>query len=502
MMLRHLAAAVGVCILTFGCGASDAPEGSSHAVGLKALNSPLITIRITFRTGSIDDPVGKHGLNAVTALMIGQGGTQSMTYEEITKALYPWSASIVAQADKEATTIIGEVHRDHLEPFYEILRDVILLPRFDESDFDRNREFLTNAVVSTLRGSDDEELGKQALNVLLYEGHPYGTPWMGTERGLEAITLDDVRAFHGARYTRDNYLVGVAGGYPDGFVARVEGDLTRGLPAADGLQTLLPPPRELEGIEMLLVKKQAIATAVSIGFSIDVTRADDDFYALLVANSYFGEHRTFNGRLMKKMRGDRGLNYGDYSYIENFIQDRGSRFPLPNTPRRQQFFSIWIRPVPHHNAHFALRQAMRELRVLVEEGLSATDFEASREFLLNYSKLYVQTASRRLGYVMDSRFYGSDYFIDEIQQRLPLLTVDDVNVAIRRHLQYDNVGVAIVTTDAAGFRKRLLANEPSPPTYYAPVTEAILTEDEAIVDFNLTINPDRARIVPVEEIFR
>jgi len=502
MMLRHLAVAAGVCILTFGCEASDVPQGSSRAVDLKALNSPLITIRITFRTGSIDDPVGKHGLNAVTALMIGQGGTKSMSYEEITKALYPWSASIVVQSDKEATTIIGEVHRDHLEPFYEILREVILMPRFDESDFDRNREFLTNAVVSTLRGSDDEELGKQALNVLLYEGHPYGTPWMGTEQGLKAITLDDVRAFHSASYTRDNYLVGVAGGYPDGFVARVERDLTRGLPAAVGLKTPLPPPRELEGIEMLLVKKQAIATAVSIGFSIDVTRADDDFYALLVANSYFGEHRTFNGRLMQKMRGDRGLNYGDYSYIENFIQDGGSRFPLPNTPRRQQFFSIWIRPVPHHNAHFALRQAMRELRVLVEGGLSATDFEASREFLLNYSKLYVQTASRRLGYVMDSRFYGSNYFIDEIQQRLPLLTVDDVNVAIRRHLQYDNLGVAIVTTDAEGFRKRLLANEPSPPTYYAPVTEAILAEDEAIVDFNLTINPDRARIVPVEEIFR
>ena len=130
------------------------------------------------------------------------------------------------------------------------------------------------------------------------------------------------------------------------------------------------------------------------------------------------------------------------------------------------------------------------------------DFEATREFLLNYSKLYVQTTNSRLGYRMDSRFYGTGFYIDEIQQRLPTLTVDDVNAAVRRHLQYDDLAVAVVTTDAEAFRDRLLANEPSPPTYAAAVTEEILVEDEEIVTYPLAINPDRVRIVPVEEMFR
>jgi zinc protease len=223
---------------------------------------------------------------------------------------------------------------------------------------------------------------------------------------------------------------------------------------------------------------------------------------LLVAQSYFGEHRTFNGLLMNKMRGDRGLNYGDYAYIESFIQDGGSRLPRPNIPRRQQFFSIWIRPVPHHNAQFALRQALLELETLVNGGLTPEDFEATREFLLNYSKLYVQTASRRLGYEMDSRFYGTGFYVDEIQQRLAGLTVEDVNAAVRRHLQHSNLAVAIVTTDAEGFRERLLSNQPSPPTYNATVSEEILAEDEAIVGYEIAINPERIRVVPVEEMFR
>ena len=324
---------------------------------------------------------------------------------------------------------------------------------------------------------------------------------MGTERGLSAITLDDVRAFHAARYTRDNLVVGVSGGYPDGFLDRIEIDLAVGLPMSETPRGALPAPRALDGRELLIVEKDAIATAVSIGFPLDVTRADSDFYPLMVANSYFGEHRTFNGRLMNQMRGLRGLNYGDYSYIENFIQDGGSTFPAPNTPRRQQFFSIWIRPVPHHNAAFALRQAVRELALLVEHGLSESDFEATREYLMNYSTLYVQTGSRRLGYALDSTFYGTGFFVDEIRDRLSAMAVEEVNAAITRHLQADNLAIAVVTREAEVFRDALLSDEPSSVTYNTEVGADILAEDEAIKSYPLAINLDRVRIVPVDQMF-
>ena len=486
-----------------GCSANP-PDKTvlDDIIALSTPNSPLVTLRIAFNVGSIDEPDGQDGLNALTALTIGRGGTVSMSYEEITEALYPWSASINVQFDKEMTVIIGEVHRDHLDPFLTIMRDLIVAPRFDSSDFARNRDFLTNNVVNTLRGNDDEELGKEALNTLIYDGHPYGTPVIGTERGLAAVSLDDVRSFHAMYYTSMRAVVGVAGGYPEGFKDRLYGEIFgRNGWVSTTVRKPLPEPRILDGIEVLVVEKDAIATAISIGFPIAVTRSDDDFYALMVANSYFGEHRTFTGLLMNKMRGQRGLNYGDYSYIENFIQDGGSRLPVPNIPRQQQFFSIWIRPVPHHNAHFALRQAIRELQKLVDEGLTAETFEATREFLLNYSKLHVQTTSRRLGYHMDSSVYGSGYLIDEIQRRLPELTVDDVNAAIRRHLQYDDLAIAIVTSEALAFSGRLLANELSPPTYNTEMPDDIQREDAIIMSFELAIDPDRIRVVPVEEMF-
>jgi len=468
---------------------------------LPSPSSPLVAFRIQFRCGAINDPPGKEGVNALTAMTIAQGGTKELTYQEVTERLYPMAATIDAQPDKEVTTFIGKAHRDHLKAFYDLFAGVLLRPRFDEADFKRTRDILVAAIETNLRGNDDEALGKAALQWLMYEGHPYRHLDIGTVQGLKSITLDDVKAAYRRCSTQGSAVLGAAGGYPDGMITSLKQDFAA-LPQAGPPEVKPPSPRTLSGMEVLFVEKPAATTAISIGFPIGVTRSDKDFYALMVANSYLGEHRTFNGRLMNKMRGDRGLNYGDYSYIENFIQDGGSTFPVPNIPRRQQFFSIWIRPVADQNAPFALRQAIRELKLLVEGGLSAQDFEASRKFVLNYSRLWTQDLSRRLGYQMDSEFYGTKFFIDRIQDELTGLKLEDVNAAVKRHLQASNLAVAMVTANAAAMKETLLSGRPTPITYQTPTTsEALLKEDKEIESFPLPINRERVRIVKPQELF-
>lgn len=478
-----------------------AAGGAVRTSLLQSPTSPLVAFGAQFRCGSIDDPAGKEGLNALTAMTIGQGGTRELTFRELTDRLYPMAATIQAQFDREVTTFTGDVHRDHLKAYYDLLTGILLRPRFDESDFKRSRDDLVAAIETNLRGNDDEGLGKAALAHLMYEGHPYRRLDIGTVQGLKSITLEDVRAHYRKCYTQGNAVLGVAGGYPEGMIESLKKDFAA-LPPGAPPRPALPKPRPLQGMEVLFVEKAAPATAISIGFPIGVTRADKDFYALMVANSYLGEHRTFNGRLMNKMRGERGLNYGDYSYIENFIQDGGSTFPLPNVPRRQQFFSIWIRPVAHANALFALRQAVRELKMLADKGMSAPDFEATRKYVLNHSRLWTQDQSRRLGYRMDSEFYGIGDFIDRIQQELPRLKVQDVNDAVKRHLQERNLAVAVVTPDAAAMKEALLSGKPTPISYQTPTTsEALLAEDREIEAFPLPVNRERVVMVKAQELF-
>jgi zinc protease len=212
------------------------------------------------------------------------------------------------------------VHRDHLDAYYDILRRVVLEPRFDAADFDRLREDQVNAITAGLRASDDEGLAKETLNTLIHEDGAYGRPVEGTVRALGAVTREDVLRHRRERFTRERASAAIAGDVPGGFVRRVESDLAS-LPAGASDPPRVPASRTPEGIELTVVTKPCRAWAISIGHPIAVTRADDDFYPLFLANSYFGEHRTFNGVLMNKMRSERGLNYGDYSYVETFAQD-------------------------------------------------------------------------------------------------------------------------------------------------------------------------------------
>ncbi len=472
------------------------------SVVLPSQKSPFVSIRLLFTTGSADDPAGREGLAALTGALLAEGGTRALSYEQLLAELYPMAAGIGVHVDRDVTVVHGTVHRDHLDRYYELFRQVVLEPRCDTKEFERLKDDQRNALVSGLRAIDDEEFGMESLASLLHPGHPYGRPVEGTVRGIEALRPEDVAAFHATRFTRDALILGLAGCVSSGFVERVAGDLLK-LKERGPARVEVPVPARPSGFDALVVTKPARAWAISLGHPLAVTRADPDFFPLFLANSYFGEHRTFNGLLMTKMRTDRGLNYGDYSYVENFVQDGVSTFALANVPRRRQAFTIWIRPVAGEHAHFAIRLAVRELRRLVREGLTAEAFEETRAFLLNYSKLWTQTPSRRLGFAMDGAFYGGKSLVDELADRLPGMTVDDVNRAIRRHLQPEKLSLAVIADPAGAeaFVDALASNSPSPITYATETKPEVLSEDRAIAIEAIPIERSRCRIVPAAVMF-
>ena len=499
-----LALSLGWLLLTAGSTALFAEPGQTRVADKSAIlilfpSSPLVSFRFAFRVGSQDDPSGKEGLAALTTAMIAEGGTASLLYEQLLEKFYPMAATLDGACHKEATAFQGTVHRDNLKAYIPLVTELLTAPRFAPDDFERLRNEALDYVTKTLRGNNDEELGKWTMQCDIYKGHPYGHPDRGTVQGLKAITLDDVKAFHKRYYTREALTLGMAGGFEPAAASQVESSLASLPRQAQGLPPL-DPPAARPGLEVTIVAKPAEATAISIGFPIDVTRRDEEFYALAVANSYLGEHRTFNGKLMQDLRGKRGLNYGNYSYIEDFIQEGMSTFQVPNNPRRQQYFSIWVRPVPRDKAAFALRAALWELDRLATEGMSPADFEATRSFLLNYSKLWVQTLSRRLGYAIDGQFYGRNDLVTELAERLRRLTVEQVNAAVRKHLKPPGMKIAIVARNADELRDILTSGKPSPITYDTQGTpENILAEDKQIAAFplkNVTV-----KIVPVERMF-
>ena len=158
------------------------------------------------------------------------------------------------------------------------------------------------------------------------------------------------------------------------------------------------------------------------------------------------------------------------------------------------------------HAHFALRMAIRELDKLIKNGMSEQNFEATRTFLRSYTRLYAQTPASRLGYLMDSRFYGRKDYLAELDDLLAKLSLADVNKAIKKYWRPDNMFVTIVTdvSEAKPLADSLLHNTPSPMSYSnqvaAGLSDAIKYEDKQVADYQLNVKS--VRIVPSEDTFQ
>ncbi|MEK6336058.1 MAG: pitrilysin family protein [Acidobacteriota bacterium] len=464
--------------------------------------SPLVSFRILFMTGSASDPKGKEGLASLVAAMLAEGGSRTKPYAEITDAMYPMATSFGSQVDKEMTVFAGTTHVDNLEKYYALIREMLLDPGFREDDFARLKEEAINYLKNSLRGGNDEELGKEALYSMIYpSSHPYGHQNVGAVDALEKMTVKDVRDFYQSNYTRANLVIGLAGGYPETFSARVQADFAKLKPGTPS-STKVQAPAQTTGTKIQIIQRETRSTAVSLGFPIKVTRADKDWPALAVVASYFGQHRSSNSYLYQRLREARGLNYGDYSYVEYFPRGMYQFQPDANLGRQNQIFQIWIRPVEPANGHFVLRAALYEYDRLVRDGISKEAFESTREFLSKYVNVLTATQDAQLGYALDSRYYHIKDFPTYMREQLARLTLEDVNRVIRQYLKSNSMRIAIVTKDAAGLRDAILSNKPSPITYNAPKPKEITDEDKAIETYKIVVKPEDVTIISVDSVFQ
>ena len=259
-------------------------------------------------------------------------------------------------------------------------------------------------------------------------------------------------------------------------------------------------PAPIERNRVTLIEKDTRSVAWSLGFPLAVKRGDPDFAALLLAQSWLGQHRL-GGHLFERMRELRGLNYGDYAYIEYFPRGMFKFEPDPGLARRQQIFQVWIRPVEPPNAVFALRLAMFELDRFVKTGLTQADFERTRSFLSKYVNVLTKTKSAELGYAIDSAYYGIPNYNEYVKNSLGKLTLADVNRAIRIHLRADRLQIVGVAKDTGKLLPELTGDGPTPIHYNSPKPQDVMDEDKTVEKWPLGLTAPDVKVVPVNSVF-
>ncbi|MBZ5598643.1 MAG: insulinase family protein [Acidobacteriia bacterium] len=420
-------------------------------------SSSLYQIQIMVRTGSADDPPGKEGTANLVARALIDGGfgdpRNPVTKETLAEITRPWGDAATPQVlvDKQATTFSVTVPRDAYPEFIaRVLKPMFTQPLWLQAELDRLRREALAGIQSGLRFEDEESLGLAALDNWVIPGLGLDHLTPGTVKGLGAITRDDLASFYKRYYQRGNMFVSTSINDQDHLAA-----LTQALPEGEGVarpMSLVRVTPEPGRHVLIITQPNAIATGLHLGFPIPLARASDDYWPLFVGNAYLGLHRDEFGRLYGEIREERGYNYGDYSYIEYLYGRPFFLFPPPTTPRTQEYFSMWIRPVGHSYTHFIMKAMTAELDRFVKDGLTPGQVAEAKIKARTLYLNYAESLSRQLGYRLDDMFYGmkDNGYLQQMLARIDAVTPEQVNAAIRKYLQVENLKYVIVTNESLG----------------------------------------------------
>jgi len=265
---------------------------------------PIVSIDLNFDGGSISDPAGKEGLASVCMSMLSEG-TEALDKVAFAESLADVAASVDGYAGGDTQGVSMSSLTKHLGTVFPLFVDALRKPGFRDTDFDRMIKRRLESLRQS-KGSAPALMGRVGGPVLYGAKHPFGR--ITTEESLQAIKLDDCKAYH-ARWLK-----------PGGARLFVVGDLTetevRGYFADDGLAKWkgkvpklpkLPKPNGVDGrifFVNLPGAKQSEITAMHFG----PKRTAKDYFETWIMSSVFGG--GFSSRLNMNLREDKGYSYG------------------------------------------------------------------------------------------------------------------------------------------------------------------------------------------------
>ncbi|OOG23074.1 peptidase M16 [Thioalkalivibrio denitrificans] len=303
-------------VLFSSAGIAQANPGIEHwetENGLKvyfmeAPALPMLDMRVVFRAGSARDGDAA-GLARLTngLLNAGAGDWDADTIAERFESVgAQYGAS--ALRDMAFVSLRSVIEEDWLDTALDTFITVLGEPRFPERDLERARRQTLVALES--QAQNPGSVAQRTFFEAVFGDHPYGSPPLGTEESVQAITRDQVRDFHREFYVARNGVLVLVGGVDrataEAIAERVAAALPEGRPAAE-----LPEVAPIEEGRTIRVAFPSEQAHVLIG-QPGMRRGDPDYYALFVGNHMLGGS-GFTSRLFDEVRSRRGLAYSVYS---------------------------------------------------------------------------------------------------------------------------------------------------------------------------------------------
>ena len=389
---------------------------------------PIITMQFSFEGGSSTDPIGKEG-RAVLLSALFDEGAGDLSSEEFQEALANNSIGFGFNSNRDRFIGTLRTLSDTRDTAFALLALALSEPRFDDEPVERLRAQLVSA--ARQRAFQPAHIATRLAGDAIFGDHPYGRPSEGTVASLEALTADDARGAYEAIIRRTGLKIAVVGDITAEDLAPLLDDVFATLPETDiPVGTEYIRPRLGDVITHDVETPQTVIRLVNQG----IRRDDPDYIPAIVMNYILGGG-SFSSRYFQEIREKRGLTYGASS----------SHVTLDST-------SLLISGLltRTETADEALAVLQDEIRRMAENGPTAAELQAAKDFLIGSYALRFDTSGSIAGQLLGVQV--QDLGIDYFQRRNSLIeavTLEDVSRAAERTLGFGDPTVVLVGTNAS-----------------------------------------------------
>lgn len=382
---------------------------------------PVVSVVLLVPGGSAVDPADRHGLVSITAGLLDEG-SRGQSALDIADRIARIGGDLDIEAGMDAV-VVGVTTLDRFcDTGLALVREVVVEPNLANDDFNRIR----NLRLERLKQMKDHAgaLAERAFARLLYGTHPYGHLSLGAETALSAMTVDEIRALHGALFTPQGATLIIVGDRPEDelldLAAReFEPWRAAASPMALDRAAALAPPHAVPEVPLGVVSRPGAAQSeLRIGH-VSASRSTPDYHALLILNTILGG--DFVSRLNRNLREQKGYTYG----VRTGFNLRRGLGPF-----------VMQTSVGTDVTAAAIHDALVEIRAIADSR-PATGDEVAHAFAAlskGYPRGFETSGQVARSVAQLALHHLPDSYFADFVPRLAQITTDDVSAVARQYL--------------------------------------------------------------------
>ncbi len=407
------------------------PARSTVGRGLRVLaketrTTPAVAINLAVRAGSASDPADAVGATWLLSRVIDRG-TLTKTSDDIAEALDSRGITLTTTVSRHLVSFVCTCLAEDFDPVLDLLADIVMHPSIPDDELATKK----GEVVTSIRQDADNPAvrASETLMSRLYpDGHPYGRPTKGTAASVDALDRARLVRLHEAGFAPERLSAVIVGDVP---ATRATEAVER---AFGGWRHAGAPPVSVPPVEAATTRTRVVLPMmnkaqadIAYGFTT-IARADPAYYACWLMNNALGQY-ALGGRLGDSIRERQGMAY----YVSSSLDANVAPGPL--------MIRAGVSPA---NVDRAIASIDHELARLRRDGLTATELDESRQYLIASMPRALETNAGIANFLQTAEFFdlGLDYDA-RLPDLLRAVTLEAANDAARRAVDPDRATIVV-----------------------------------------------------------